>query len=261
MALIDRGVDYDVGSRDGPARRAARRAERARARAPRWAARSTSHLTVLDYDDLRGALRRDAARPHRARRPGRAARLHGRGMKRRTLRCSAARARSARRRCRRRRRCRPALPAATPAQTPAAADLWALSLRSAGRRRARLRRFARQAAAAEFLGHLVRALRHRDAAARSLSRAQRRPERLAGARPRGRSRRTPVRDFLPSAPVSLPVAWPASEGIELSRRLGNTAGGAAVQRGVRRRGGRVARAPAGRCSTPSRSTLSWRSVV
>ena len=47
-------------STPGPARRAGRRAARRWRRARRSASASTVHLTVLDHDDLRGALKPDA---------------------------------------------------------------------------------------------------------------------------------------------------------------------------------------------------------
>jgi len=65
LALIDARVDYQVSTGPGP---------RARpvdvlsvlARSPELGAPVTLHLTILDYDDLRGALRADArGRPQR----------------------------------------------------------------------------------------------------------------------------------------------------------------------------------------------------
>ena len=59
LALIDRGVDYDVGSMSGP------RGEpidvlTVATRSVALGESVTIHLTVLDHDDLRGALKPDA---------------------------------------------------------------------------------------------------------------------------------------------------------------------------------------------------------
>jgi hypothetical protein len=59
LALIDRGVDYDVGSMSGP------RGEpidvlTVATRSEALGESVTVHLTVLDHDDLRGALKPDA---------------------------------------------------------------------------------------------------------------------------------------------------------------------------------------------------------
>ena len=59
MALIDRRIDYEVSQRRRPARARGRRAEPVRA-GPDPSRRVRIALTVLDYDDLRGALRGDA---------------------------------------------------------------------------------------------------------------------------------------------------------------------------------------------------------
>jgi hypothetical protein len=59
IALLDRGVDYAVGSRPGPRGQpidVLSLAERSAA----LGERVTVHLSILDHDDLRGALRRGA---------------------------------------------------------------------------------------------------------------------------------------------------------------------------------------------------------
>ena len=58
LALIDLNVDYDVSSTSGP------RSQRVdvlsvAARHPRFAQAVVVHLTILDYDDLRGSLKPD----------------------------------------------------------------------------------------------------------------------------------------------------------------------------------------------------------
>ena len=57
--MLDLGIDYDVGSRPGP------RGERGGCADRLSASRAlgepvTVHLSVLDHDDLRGALKPDA---------------------------------------------------------------------------------------------------------------------------------------------------------------------------------------------------------
>jgi hypothetical protein len=60
LALIDRGVDYDVGSRDGP--RGVPIDVLSIAHASRELGEHvTVHLSVLDHDDLRGRLKPDAS--------------------------------------------------------------------------------------------------------------------------------------------------------------------------------------------------------
>ena len=59
LGLIDLGVDYDVGSTAGP-RGEAVDVLSVSSRSAALAERVTVHLTVLDHDDLRGALKPDA---------------------------------------------------------------------------------------------------------------------------------------------------------------------------------------------------------
>jgi hypothetical protein len=59
LALIDRRIDYDVGSRPGP-RGVEIDVLSVSHSVPQWNERVTVHLSVLDHDDLRGALRPDA---------------------------------------------------------------------------------------------------------------------------------------------------------------------------------------------------------
>jgi hypothetical protein len=59
LALIDRRVDYDVGSRAGP-RGAEIDVLSVSQLVPEWKEHVTIHLSVLDHDDLRGALKPDA---------------------------------------------------------------------------------------------------------------------------------------------------------------------------------------------------------
>lgn len=59
LALIDRGVDYDVGSTNGPRDKAVDVLTVA-SPSSELGELVTVHLTVLDYDDLRGALKPDA---------------------------------------------------------------------------------------------------------------------------------------------------------------------------------------------------------
>ena len=59
LALIDQRVDYDVGSRPGP-RGAEIDVLSVSHPLPEWNERVTVHLSVLDHDDLRGALKPDA---------------------------------------------------------------------------------------------------------------------------------------------------------------------------------------------------------
>jgi hypothetical protein len=59
LALIDRHVDYDVGSRDGPRHQPVDVLSIAHTSAA-LGERVTVHLSVLDHDDLRGALKPDA---------------------------------------------------------------------------------------------------------------------------------------------------------------------------------------------------------
>jgi hypothetical protein len=59
LALIDRGVDYEVSSRPGPHRQPVVVLSLAHTSAE-LGAHVTVHLTVLDYDDLRGGLKLDA---------------------------------------------------------------------------------------------------------------------------------------------------------------------------------------------------------
>jgi hypothetical protein len=60
LALIDRHVDYDTGSRPGPRGEPLAVLSVAHPRAE-LGERVTVHLSVLDHDDLRGALKPDAA--------------------------------------------------------------------------------------------------------------------------------------------------------------------------------------------------------
>ena len=105
----------------------------------------------------------------------------------------------------------------------AAARSLGVPLSTSRRRRADLRGAARQAAAAQLLGHLVPALRDRDAVAGSLPRPPSRG-RLAGRRSRrgstgpGASLRRRARDRLSDGLAG-------ATGLELSRSLGNVAGG------------------------------------
>ena len=59
LAMIDRSVDYDVGSRPGPRGDPVDVLSLAHTSAE-LGERVTVHLTVLDFDDLRGGLRADA---------------------------------------------------------------------------------------------------------------------------------------------------------------------------------------------------------
>lgn len=59
LALIDRHIDYDVGSRPGPRGEPITVLSVAQASAE-LGEHVTLHLSVLDHDDLRGALKRDA---------------------------------------------------------------------------------------------------------------------------------------------------------------------------------------------------------
>jgi hypothetical protein len=59
LALIDRRVDYDVGSRPGPRGNPIDVLSLAHTSAE-LGERVTVHLTVLDFDDLRGGLKPDA---------------------------------------------------------------------------------------------------------------------------------------------------------------------------------------------------------
>jgi hypothetical protein len=59
LALIDRRVDYDVGSRPGPCNALVDVLSVAHTSAA-FGERVTVHLSVLDHDDLRGALKPDA---------------------------------------------------------------------------------------------------------------------------------------------------------------------------------------------------------
>ncbi|CAM5792850.1 hypothetical protein [Rhizobacter fulvus] len=59
LALIDRHVDYDVGSRPGPRGEPIDVLSVAHA-CPELGERVTVHLSVLDHDDLRGALKPDS---------------------------------------------------------------------------------------------------------------------------------------------------------------------------------------------------------
>ena len=59
LALIDRKVDYDVGSRDGP-RGALIDVLSVAHTSAALGERVTVHLSVLDHDDLRGGLKPDA---------------------------------------------------------------------------------------------------------------------------------------------------------------------------------------------------------
>ena len=59
LALIDRHVDYDVGSRDGPRGQPIDVISIAHT-STALGERVTVHLSVLDHDDLRGALKPDA---------------------------------------------------------------------------------------------------------------------------------------------------------------------------------------------------------
>lgn len=59
LALIDRRVDYDVGSRSGPRGELVDVLSLSHASAE-LGERVTVHLTILDFDDLRGGLRPDA---------------------------------------------------------------------------------------------------------------------------------------------------------------------------------------------------------
>ena len=65
LALIDAGVDYQVSTAPGPRGRPVDVLSIA-ARSAALGATVTVHLNILDYDDLRGALRNDArGRPQR----------------------------------------------------------------------------------------------------------------------------------------------------------------------------------------------------
>ncbi len=59
LALIDRHIDYDVGSRDGPRGQPIDVLSIAHT-STALGERVTVHLSVLDHDDLRGALKPDA---------------------------------------------------------------------------------------------------------------------------------------------------------------------------------------------------------
>jgi hypothetical protein len=59
MALIDRQVDYEVGSTEGPRGRVLD-VLNVFVTSPVLGGVVAIAMTVLDYDDLRGALRRDA---------------------------------------------------------------------------------------------------------------------------------------------------------------------------------------------------------
>src|SRR5258706_62045 len=59
LALIDRGVDYNVGSLNGP-RGEPINVLTVASRSDALGESVTVHLTVLDHDDLRGALKPDA---------------------------------------------------------------------------------------------------------------------------------------------------------------------------------------------------------
>lgn len=61
LALIDRGIDYRVGSVPGPRNQPIDVLSVAQASAA-LGERVTVHLSVLDHDDLRGGLKPDAAR-------------------------------------------------------------------------------------------------------------------------------------------------------------------------------------------------------
>ena len=161
IALINEGVDYESTQPARTARRADQRAVRARRRAASLASSSTVHLSVLDHDDLRGALKPDAS--GRTERGDLAAlrRLMECGMKRRTwmtiggvgaLAAAAGAGWAWWRNAPRRTRARPVV----------------VALRDAGGRRAEDRVVSRQAVGAQFLGHLVRALPEGNAAARPL---------------------------------------------------------------------------------------------
>ena len=203
IALIDRRIDYDVSSVDGPRGRVVDvlnlHVPSPRSRRPA----STSRLTVRDYDDLRGALQPRCARAQRPRRPRRAARPRGGGMSRRLVVGAAAAVAAA--------ASAPASPgsaalAATPTtRAPAEAD------RPLGDSTFRRLdgapvdgRAARPAAAAQFLGDLVRPLRRRNAAAGPL-RARAAADgwqvlALAVDQP------DPVRRFIAERTLTLPVA-------------------------------------------------------
>lgn len=59
LALIDRGIDYDVGSRNGPRGQPIDVLSVSQP-CPALGEPVTLHLSVLDHDDLRGALKPDA---------------------------------------------------------------------------------------------------------------------------------------------------------------------------------------------------------
>lgn len=59
IAMIDKRIDYEVGSRPGPRNQPVDVLSLA-ARSPALGETVTVHLTVLDHDDLRGGLRPDA---------------------------------------------------------------------------------------------------------------------------------------------------------------------------------------------------------
>ena len=59
IALINQGVDYEVGATDGPRNRQIDVLSLA-ARCPSLGELVTIHLSILDFDDLRGALKPDA---------------------------------------------------------------------------------------------------------------------------------------------------------------------------------------------------------
>jgi hypothetical protein len=65
LALIDQGVNYEVGSRDGPRGALVDVLSLAHS-SPALGESVTVHLSILDHDDLRGALKPDAlGRPQR----------------------------------------------------------------------------------------------------------------------------------------------------------------------------------------------------
>ena len=185
-------------------------------RARRSASGVTSHLTVLDYDDLRGALKPRRARPQPQR--GDLAALRAlRGRRHEPAPRSSLGAGSPRWRPAPARRCaRGASTRRTPRRAECRVDIWALRFETPDGGQLAHGELARQAAAAQLLGDLVRALRRRNAAARSLrTRAARR--RLAGRGHSPSTRPMPVRKFVAERTGRLPVALAGAIGARACR--------------------------------------------
>ena len=227
------GIDYDVGSRPGPARRDVDVLSVSQPAAARSASRSRVHLSVLDHDDLRGALKPDArGRPQR----GDLAAL--RRLARTEVRHEAARACSsaawpARRPLRRRRR---GLVAAARSSEPP------LRRRTSGT----------AASSSPDGGELALAgLRGQPLVLNFwatwcppcvsemplLDRFHReqQPRGLAGGRPGGRQPDAGARVPAPARRWPCRSAWPGSRASSSVAQLGNTAGRTALHRGLRRR--------------------------